>query len=242
LLVVDSTHHAFGAQSAPGYLANGYADMCLSRIVKAIGDAGIADRTAIIVLADHGFILTPKALRPNVLLRDAGLLSASAGKLQDARIHVIPEGGIGLFYFTRPGEAEADRQQVKKLFADQEGVADILFPEQFAEYGLPHPREYAPAPDAVMVAKEGYAVSGSVEGDSFVTSHTEAKTSLGSHGFISTMKKMNAVCVLSGKGIRKGAALEDVENIDIAPTIARLLELDSFEADGKVLTEALESR
>lgn len=239
LLNVDATHHALGAQSQAGYTANGYADMCLARILEALDDAGIREKTTLIVVSDHGFTLTPKALRPNVLLRQEGLLKVTGGKIQDAQVHVIPEGGIGLVYCTNPGEAAAQRERVKKLFTGQEGVAEVLLPEQFAEYGLPHPREYNPAPDAVLVAKDGFAVSATVEGETFVTTNTEARTSLGSHGFISTLEKMNALCVLSGHGIRPGEQLADVENIDIAPTIAALLGLSDYSADGKALKQAM---
>jgi hypothetical protein len=50
---------------------------------------------------------------------------------------------------------------------------------------------------------------------------------------------MNALCVLSGQGIRPGVQLERVENIDIAPTIAQLLGIENFPADGKALAAAL---
>lgn len=239
LLNVDAIHHALGAQSLGGYTANGYADMCLARILDAVKDAGLRERTTIIVLADHGFALTPKALRPNVLLKQEGLLTATAGKLNDARVHVFPEGGIGLVYCTNPGEAAADRERIRKLFLAQEGVEAVLLPADFAQHGMPHPREYEQAPDAILVAKDGYAVSASVEGDSFVTTNTEAKTSLGSHGFLATLGKMNALCVLSGHGIRRGERLPDVENIDIAPTISKLLGLNNYATDGKVLSDAL---
>jgi hypothetical protein len=73
-----------------------------------------------------------------------------------------------------------------------------------------------------------------------VASQLERRISAGSHGVVSTMPKMNAVCVLSGAGIRRGATIPKAENIDIAPTAAKLLGLDKFSADGKVLTEALE--
>jgi predicted AlkP superfamily pyrophosphatase or phosphodiesterase len=63
---------------------------------------------------------------------------------------------------------------------------------------------------------------------------------VGSHGFVSTESKMNAVCVLSGCGIRSGVGLKNVENIDIAPTIARLLGLSGLSTDGRVLSEALD--
>jgi hypothetical protein len=120
-----------------------------------------------------------------------------------------------------------------------EGIADVLTPERFAEYGLPHPREYASAPDLLIVAKDGYGVSGTAEGDEFVATGAESRVSAGSHGFVSTEPKMNAVCVLSGAGIRSGAQLKDVENIDIAPTAARLLGLTGFSTDGRELKDAL---
>lgn len=239
LLNCDATHHLLGAQSPAGYTANAYADACLAKIVKAIDDAGIREQTTIMVVADHGFAATPQAIRPNVLLRKEGLLKVTAGKISDARVHVISEGGIGLVYCTNPGEVEADRQRVKKLLEGQEGVVEVLLPEAFAQYGLPHPREYGPAPDAVIVAKDGYSVASSAEGETFVTTNVEAKTSLGSHGLLSTSDKMNALCVLSGAGIRPGEKLKQVENIDLAPTIAKLLGLTEFTADGQVLTGAL---
>ena len=238
LLNVDATHHAEGAQTPAGYTANAYADACLRRIVEAIDNAGIRDKTTILVVSDHGFITTPKAIRPNVVFRDEGLLKVAAGKIGDARVHVISEGGIGLVYCTEPGQAAADRELVKQLLMGKEGVEDVVMPDDFAKLGMPHPREYSQAPDAIVVAKEGYAVSNSADGDAFVAPNTEAKTSLGSHGFVSTQQKMNATCVLAGHGIRKGGKLQDVENIDVAPTIAAILGLKGLPADGKVLEAA----
>jgi len=53
---------------------------------------------------------------------------------------------------------------------------------------------------------------------------------------------MKALCVLSGAGICAGAHLPTVENIDIAPTIARLLGLEYPLSDGKPLIAALTDR
>lgn len=240
LLNVDATHHALGPQTPAGYTANAYADMCLAKLVAATKEAGIFDQTTFIVLADHGFTLTPKAICPNVVLRQEELLTVTAGKLAEARIHVFPEGGIGLVYCTDPGTVAADREKVKSLFAGKEGVAEVLFPDRFGEVGMPLPREYSQAPDAILVAKDGYAVSASVAGEAFVVPNTEAKTSLGSHGFVASFSKMNAICVLSGSGIRRGGKIDGIENIDVAPTIARLLGIEFPSADGKPIAAALE--
>jgi predicted AlkP superfamily pyrophosphatase or phosphodiesterase len=239
LLNVDATHHSLGPQTPAGYTANAYADMCLAKLVAATKEAGISEQTTFIVLADHGFTMTPKAICPNVVLRQEGLLTVTAGKLAEARVHVFPEGGVGLVYCTDPGTVAADREKVKSLLKEKEGVAEILFPDRYAEVGLPLPREYPQSPDAILVAKDGYAVSATVAGDSFVIANTEARTSLGSHGFVSTFNKMNAICVLSGSGIRRGGQVEKIENIDIAPTIARLLQVEFPSADGKPLSGAL---
>ena len=239
LLNNDATHHKRGAQSQEGYTANAYADMCLSRILDAIDDAGIRQQTTIVLVADHGFALTPKAIRPNVLLRQAGLLTVEDGKLTQAQVHVVPEGGIGLVYCTNPANAPKVAAEFKDRFIGQEGVADVLLPDRFNEVGFPHPRDYEQVPDAVLVAQDGYAISGSVTGDTLVATHEEARTSLGSHGLLAKHPQMKAMCILSGAGIRPGIRLPTVENTAIAPTIAKLLNLELPNTDAKPLLEAM---
>jgi hypothetical protein len=51
---------------------------------------------------------------------------------------------------------------------------------------------------------------------------------------------MNAAFVASGAGVKKGAKIGLIENISVAPTIARLLKAEMPDVDGKVLTEILE--
>ena len=244
LLNVDSTHHAAGPQTPAGYTANALMDLCLDRIVRAVDEAGIADRTTFIVVSDHGFVTTPKAIKPNLLLRNANLLNETDGKVTAARVHVYPEGGVGLVYVTNPGEAKELAASIKTIFTGQEGIADIVFPDRFGELGLPLPREYEQAPDAVLVLADGYAVSALADGDQYVVSNTDGKTSLGSHGFVASNPKMNALCVLRGNRVKAGVKLQGIENVDIAPTITKLLklnaaEVDGYQFDGKPLDEAL---
>lgn len=238
LLNNDATHHRRGAETQDSYTANAYADMCVARILEAIDDAGIREFTTIILVADHGFTLTPKAILPNVLLRKEGFLTVDGGQLVEAKVHVIPEGGIGLVYCTNPATASEDSVEIKKKFIGMEGVADVLLPDQFDEVGFPHPREYEQVPNAILVAKDGYALSGAVTGESFVASYQEARTALGSHGFLAKLQKMNAMCILSGADIRPGGILQNVDNTSIAPTIAKLLNLKYSYAEGSPLSKA----
>ena len=125
LLNVDSIHHQYGPRTAAGYSAVAYADSCIRDVVEAIDAAGIRDRTTILIVSDHGFISVPKTLHPNVVLRQAGLLTVENGQASTARAHVYPEGGIGMVYLTVPDTFEEDRQKVIDLFRDRAEIAEI---------------------------------------------------------------------------------------------------------------------
>src|SRR5207302_10709193 len=124
-LNVDSVQHRYGPQTPAGYTAVAYADTLVHDVVEAIDDAGIRDRTTILVVSDHGFMAIPKTLQPNVVMRQADLLTVEGGQVTSARAQVIPEGGIGMLYLTVPGKTRDDRNRVIELFRDREGIAEI---------------------------------------------------------------------------------------------------------------------
>ena len=229
LLNVDGTHHKYGPKSPPGYTAVAYADACVGEVLRAIDEAGIADSTAVIVTSDHGFISIPKTLRPNVLLRQEGLLTVEGKAVATARAHAVPEGGTALVYLTVPETADADRAKVAELFRGKEGIARVLTPDDYPPLGLPTPRESRQAPDLVLAAEDGYGFAGDATGDEFVVA---GEGTPGTHGFLSTNPKMNAVFVASGAGVAPGK-LGVIDNADVAPTVARLLGVDLPGATGK---------
>jgi hypothetical protein len=49
---------------------------------------------------------------------------------------------------------------------------------------------------------------------------------------------MHGTLVLSGSGIKPGATLTKVRNLDVAPTIAHLLKVELPSAEGHALKEA----
>ena len=60
------------------------------------------------------------------------------------------------------------------------------------------------------------------------------------HGYFPDHPSMRAMLVMSGAGIAKGRQLGQVKNVDIAPTLARLLGVSLPTASGRVLTEAIQ--
>lgn len=147
-----------------------------------------------------------------------------------------------MVFLTVPESKASDRQKVVELFKDSEGILSILQPAEFAAYGLPDPADHPGMADLILVAKDGYGFSAVATGDETIV---ESDTTLGTHGFLSTNPKMNAILVMAGRGIRTGASFGTennpgiVRNVDVAPTIAHLLKLKLPQTDGRVLTEVL---
>lgn len=235
---LDGVHHRYGPKTPAGYTAAAMADAFVGRILGAIDTAGLHDSTTVIVVSDHGFIFAPKSIRPNVVLRKAGLLEADArGQVTAARAHVVPEGGIGLVYLTDPATAEADRAAVRRHLEGVEGVAAVLGPDDFPAYRLPAPSAMRQMADMIVACKEGYSIGGSAAGDQPVVAQDGW---LGVHGYLSTEPLMRAVFLAVGPAIRPGVTLETVDNSDVAPTVARILGVTIPRASGRVLSEILQ--
>jgi hypothetical protein len=122
-------------------------------------------------------------------------------------------------------------KRVKKAFARVEGVAKVVGPNEFAEYGIGDSRRDPHAPDMLIEAKLGYYF-----GDTAAGGKTEHK---GSHGHDSHLPELHAMFVAWGKGIKQGTKLGEIDNRSVAPTIAKLLGIEMPDVEGKALVEAL---
>jgi predicted AlkP superfamily pyrophosphatase or phosphodiesterase len=240
MLVCDSTQHKYGPQSPAAYTALALADAQLGEVLRAVDAAGIREQTTVLVTADHGFEKALRIINPNVSFRKAGLLEVgSAPGILGARAQIISEGGIAMVYLTDPAAFDEDVAKVKDLMLQHEGIAEIITADRFPSLRMPDPKKNRQMADLILVAKPGYAFNNEAGGGESITEVTLAAGNQGHHGFLSTLPKMNAIFVAWGRGIKRGARLGLIDNIDIAPTVARLLGQSLPGADGRVLQEIL---
>ena len=217
---VDSAHHRYG--QVLGYSAIAANDANVGRVLRALDEAGVRSRTAVFIVADHGFIATPKTLRPNAYLpptrgiaRGEGRpdrLRQGAGGRRGRHRHGLPDG---------PGDGIARSRGRDPLFRGKEGIAGILEPKRLP-CATTRPRNRATTrrwATSSWRPGKGYAFSLDAAGDDLVVANPNPTA--GTHGFLSTEPKMNAIFVVSSAGISKGLKIPTVENIDVAPTMAR---------------------
>lgn len=228
LLAIDSIQHRYGPNSPAAYAALALADAQIGQVLQALESTGLRERATLFVVSDHGFARPFKLINPNVILRKAGLLRPGPRR----RAQSISAGGTAFVYLTERTKPNEDRDKVIALLRGVEGIQEIVEPFHYGALHLPLPAKNPQVGDLLLVAKEGYAFSDEFLEDDVIT---PLPMSLGSHGYLSSVPHMNGVLVAWGRGIKPGAKLGVVDNIDVAPTIAVLLGEHLPSADGKVL-------
>jgi hypothetical protein len=91
--------------------------------------------------------------------------------------------------------------------------------------------------DLLLLAKEGCVFSDDALDDAAVEPVT---IPVGNHGNLATDPQMDGVFIAWGRRIKAGAQLPNVSILDVAPTIAALLDLDYPQSQGNVLVDLLQ--
>jgi predicted AlkP superfamily pyrophosphatase or phosphodiesterase len=120
------------------------------------------------------------------------------------------------------------------VFGGKPGVRAALLPAEAAKEGWPTPEQTDQGPDLLVYAENGYAFSGGKTEEAV----TETKE-IGAHGYPNTEPLMKAIFIASGAGIAKKGEIAEFDNVDVAATIARLLNVSLPGSDGKALTQIL---
>jgi len=209
LLTLDTTQHQYGPRSLAANDAIAFLDSCVEKLVDAVRAAGMTDRTTFFVVADHGFKRYTKQINARVALDAADLGS---------KVYVLPEGGTAFVYFDRMQTADLV-PKIRKALAGVEGLDRIIGPDEFAALHLPNAERDPQMFQLLLVPKDGYAFTGATGGP--VTAAVPQQA--GSHAYLASDPEMDALFIASGYGVRRGAKLDPIQNISVAPTIAQLL-------------------
>lgn len=231
ILATDEAQHAHGPHHYLAQAALTNADACVGKLMEAVEQAGIADSTTFIVTADHGFHSVEWEMNIRPAFEKAGLLD----KIE------LGGGGWAARITRKPGFSSADQAKLDGVFAElakHPRINRVVRPEEMHALGLPLPDEtpYAVGEYLILPDIDTYLSTrpgGKME-------RTRLAEPSHSHGYLPTHPRMYTSLLLSGAGVRKGALLGHVRNMDIAPTAARLLGLQMPPMSGRVLTEALQ--
>ncbi len=233
LLTGDDTNHEYGPMSHASVTAMAFLDDRVKEFVQLLERTGLARNATLLIVSDHGFRTFQHRIRPNVLLREHGLLSGS-GDQTKGEAWVMPEGGTAMVYVTNANRKAEILSQLRDIFKGAEGIERVYGSDEISSLGFPSSSESNQAPDMVLSAKPGFAFSRESEG-AYATDANEA----GTHGYLNTDPKMQAIFVAWGAGIPRGIRLGAISNLDVAPTIAALLGLDMKHVQGHAIEQII---
>jgi len=220
LIEHDHSCHAEGPDSAAARAALERSDADLGRIRAALEELGLAGETLLVVVSDHGYLPTRTSLRPNVLLRRAGLVTLDEeGKVLSWRAQFWAQGGTALLRLADPKDAAA-LAKVRDLFSRQaakrgSGIAALLGPGEIRALGGD--------PDVtplVLDAASGFRFGEAATGDWRGPARDRA-----GHGYAPTHPELAASLLAAGPGLARRGDLGTLPMTAIAPTIARALGL-----------------
>ena len=236
-LNTDGQHHRFGPGSPEGIAALKLVDRYVGDLLKAIDASGLREKTTVIVTTDHGFKKVEKFIYANVALKKAGLLRTAGATIAQCDAYAGTQGGIAFVYVTDPARRAELLPKLRELFSQTEGVAEVLDAATEAHArGMPTPAENEAMGELILYPKAGYAFTGAATGDNV---NGPSVNYGGTHGYSSADPELDGIFIAQGAGIKRGVKLDRVRNLDVAPTIARLLGVELPGADGRPMEAVL---
>jgi len=231
LVETDYAQHATGPRSIETLGALARIDAHIGSVIRSVDEAGILDKTAFVITGDHGFYRVHSEFQPNVILREAGLLETDSEGRVTSWQAVAQRASIRL-------ADPSDRAVATRVVALFEALAAGPYRGLFHVVDRRALDELNADPEALLYIEpvEGFAVSEGFRDDEFLVS-TERR---GNHGYLPDLPAMHTGLVVAGAGVRQGIAMPIARQIDIAPTVARLLGYEMPDVDGKPMVGVLE--
>lgn len=235
---LDTQRHYHGFSSEEAMNALQRHDVRLGRIVQAMKESGIYGSSTIIALGDHSALDESKAIQPNVLFREKGLIQVNAqGKVTDWKAYCHSCDGSAYIYIKDKKDTETKdlvHGLLHRLLLDEHnGIEKILTREEARDMGGD------PNCDFMIEAQRGFYFKENING-TFIHVITDEdvkakRYTYASHGYSPDKEAYTTVFMAAGNGIRPNVVLPSMCLVDEGPTFARLLGLHLGETDGKVL-------
>ncbi len=216
MLNLDRTQHRHGRDAKETHDALTALDAAVGELVKRLDPTD----TCLLVVGDHGFQSYTTFIAPNRLFLDKGWLTLREGKLASWRVLAHPNGGSTPIYCKDPALAGEVVELLKEHAPGRYVVLERAELDRLEAF-----------PGALCALSVLPGVANRQDYEKPFEEPT--KTTLGNHGHLPEVVPTGLVAW--GCGV-KPHPLGTVRVLDVAPTICRLLGLDSAGMEGSPLS------
>lgn len=222
----DESAHQNGVYSREAARSLEKIDAMLGQLIEEAERITQGD-LVVCVVSDHGTLDNHYNISPNVLLHQAGLIELDPeGNVTSWKAWSQRAGGTAEVRMADPRDEETRRTLagIMKQLAEEpdSGILEVVDREGARARGGFPDAEY------VLVSKKGYELRDDVTGDYCRVRLTQKAQ----HGYSENFPEMRASFMLWGKGVRPGSDPGEFELIDIAPTLAAMMDVSLPDAEG----------
>lgn len=217
----DDAQHAHGPTSPEALAAIEHADALLGDLVAQLEAGPDWARTTVVVVSDHGFNPVAQQIGLNPVFAARGLIDlGDDGKPTATRVTLLASGGTAFVYVADPAVVPDVEAAIRSV---GDPIARIYTHDEVVAAGGD------PTVTFVLAAAPGYQFSERRTGPPVVPSGGH-----GDHGYVPTDPAMAASFLAFGPHV-PAADLGTIEMTDIAPTLARLLDVPLPTATGHAI-------
>jgi len=205
---LDSASHDGPLEAPEVEAAARSLDTAIGQLLDGIDSLPVRDRVYLLITSDHGMVNTSQAqtVRLDALLDPSELADIEVGFGGPvANLHV--RGG--------PDRARRLRDRINTNLARGTAYLRSELHDRF-QY-----RDDPRAGDIVVVMDESWSIS--VPRSSARATESPSRGRWGTHGWDNAFPSMRALFLIVGPGIRQGAIVEEVSNVDVYPLMTELL-------------------
>jgi predicted AlkP superfamily pyrophosphatase or phosphodiesterase len=224
---LDEVQHLFGPDTPQAHEALERIDADIGRILAAARK--VEPDLVVVIVSDHGFAPLNHEVNLYRPFIDAGLISVDPKTGKPTDWQAEPWGGASAAIVLAHPEDAALKAKVKalldRLAADPElGVNRIIGGDEVARLGATAMASF------YVDFKIGYEM-----GQAFDAPPVRPSLLRGMHGYFPDHPEMHSTFIVAGPGLTRKGSLGEIEMWRIAPTVAKILQVDLPSAEGQPL-------
>lgn len=243
---VDHTRHKYGFMAPELDVVFRRIDERLGKIIKASKEAGIYEKTAFVILGDHGFADVDYKVCLNTAFVKDGLIEVDQnGEIKSWKAYSNYCDGSVQVKINNPSD-KATFEKVKEILLNMES-SDKYGIKKFYSREEASNKKVVGEFDFMLEAEDGYYFDNDWTAPEIVSKVEKSSSRANepdyfaaTHGYDPMRKDYRTFFAAYGQGIKRGSFINEINLVDEGPTMAKILGLCMKDVDGRVIKEMFE--
>lgn len=241
LLDLDTQRHNYGTHSYEALDALKRHDERLGKILMLLNKYNLHDNYNIVVLGDHGFQDFDKYININGIFKNEKLLSVDLNNNIISWEAFAKSCDGSSYIYLKDSSNKLLKNHInsilKKLITNpKNGIKAIYNNSEIVLLGGD------PNATFMLEASEGFVFSEKID-DNFIKPVKSIKGNcVGTHGYSPENSNLDTLLIGYGPSFKNNISIDNMNLIDVAPTLAKSLNIEFHNCDGSVIYELLKKK